>query len=227
MNMIEKKRPPSHEEQQVIDYLNNNPDFFSKFPQVLEALYLPHNSGAAVSLIEKQLSVLRDRNTELRTQLAKLMETSKVNDNLFTKSRKLILKLIEAASVEEVISELAKSFREDFEIEFSRLTLLDSEMQSPGLDTLPIEVAKEVVPSIIDSDEALCGVLRFQQLTALFDENAKNVGSAVALRLAVDKKPYGILALGNRDSHYYYNGMDTLFLRFLADILNQVLYPKL
>lgn len=227
MNMINKKTPPSAEEKDIIEYLQNNPDFFSRHPSVLETLYLPHNSGTAVSLIEKQLSVLRSRNTEMRTQLKTLMETSKANDKLFTLSRNLVLKLLGEDSPSAIVTTLLNSFKSEFKIEFSSLTLIDPAVETPAANILSGETAKEKIAAIIDTDEPVCGVLRSQQLIALFGQDAKLIGSAVALRLAISNQAYGVLALGNRDSHYYHGGMDTLFLRFLADILNKVLQPRL
>jgi len=227
MSMIEKKKPLSDEEKQVISYLQDNPDFFSRHPGVLETLFLPHNPGAAVSLVEKQLTVLRSRNTELRSRLNDLMERSKANDRLFTKSRDLVLKLIQTEDLAAVIKTLLESFKSDFQIEYSSLSILHSDLDIPGLNILSGEAVMENVSAITGSDNPVCGVLRSQQLIALFGDSARHVGSAVAMPLAIDNQAYGILALGNSDRHYYDTDMDTLFLRFLADILNLVLYPKL
>jgi len=224
---MEKKQPPTDDERQVLDYLKKHPDFFKAHPDILEQLYLPHPSGAAVSLVEKQLSVLRERNTELRTQLNDLIERSKANDSLFAKSRKLIQALVAARDLSSVIIALNRSFRDEFGIEFHSLTLLDCDPALTGVNCLPRAKAQEHLNLILDSDSAICGALRSQQLIALFGDNAKRIGSAVALRLAHNREPYGILAMGSSDSHYYQSGMDTLFLRFLADILHEVLLPRL
>ena len=46
-------------EQAVVDYLTAHPDFFTRHPQLLRDLSLPHDSGNAVSLIERQVELLR------------------------------------------------------------------------------------------------------------------------------------------------------------------------
>ena len=48
-------------EKVVRSYLLKHPDFFDKNPEVLEAIELNHESGAAVSLIERQVEQLRAR----------------------------------------------------------------------------------------------------------------------------------------------------------------------
>ena len=45
--------------EQIAEYLILNPDFFDENPEVLNSLKIVHDSGAAVSLIEKQVEYLR------------------------------------------------------------------------------------------------------------------------------------------------------------------------
>ena len=49
----------------VADYLKNNLDFFVKNPAILAELKIPHEHGGAISLVEKQLTVLREQNRKL------------------------------------------------------------------------------------------------------------------------------------------------------------------
>lgn len=228
MSTLEKKQPLPDPEREAILYLQENPDFFSRHPAVLESLFLPHNSGSAVSLIEKQMTVLRERNTRLRGRLNELMELSKANDDLFSKTRDLVLHLIDAADARTIAETLVGRFGNDFGIEFASLTLIDRELATPAVNHLSGDAARDTLSSILETDGATCGALRSQQLIALFgNETARLVGSAVTMRLAAGKDAYGVVALGNSDSHHYHAGMDTLFLKFVVDILNRVLYPRL
>ena len=52
----------------VATYLRKNPEFLEEFPDVLETLHLNHNSGVAVSLIERQVEQLRRKNESLSRQ---------------------------------------------------------------------------------------------------------------------------------------------------------------
>jgi len=210
----------------VAAYLEEHPEFFRQHPQVLEKLRLPHSSGAAVSLVEKQLTVLRERNTELRARLNTLLDTSKANDGLFNKSRTLVLDLIKSNSAERIFRVLSESLHDDFGIEFYSLILLDQERSAPGVCTISAAVLGETLPAISTSRQPLCGVFRPAEMELLFGENATDVGSAVAIPLAT-KTFYGILALGSSDPHRYHSGMDTLFLQFITDVVNVVLPSKL
>src|SRR5690606_2190854 len=73
-------------EEAVADYLQRRPEFFERHPTLLLRLKLPHETnGFTVSLIERQVSMLRQRNGELERQLKDLISVAKVNDSLVEK----------------------------------------------------------------------------------------------------------------------------------------------
>ena len=218
------------DDQAIADYLQANPDFFSRHPRLLETLRIPHESGSAISLVEKQLAVLREQNGHLRSQLKQLMEVSATNDSLFDKSRSLVLELVAATSATAIASALHRALQDDFKIPLARLVLLDKPLQAPGVTQLTRAFAEDKLDGILNAEGATCGVLRSQQLLAMFGDDAKYVGSVAVMPLKTSKgddHPYGVLALGSKDSHYYHNDMDTLFLRFIADTLNLLLPARL
>lgn len=48
-------------EAQVAEFLQQHPDFFTRNAKLLEKLHVPHETGRAVSLVERQTSVLREK----------------------------------------------------------------------------------------------------------------------------------------------------------------------
>ena len=61
-------------ESAIADYLKSHPDFFERHPLILLSLKLPHRTGgSAVSLVERQVSVLRQRNAQLERQFKDLV----------------------------------------------------------------------------------------------------------------------------------------------------------
>ncbi len=97
---IEADNGPGAE--QVLAYLARHPDFFLRHEAILAELELPHRAGAAVSLVERQVALLRERNIDSRQRLTRLLETARENDELFSKTRRLILALLEAESLERL-----------------------------------------------------------------------------------------------------------------------------
>jgi Uncharacterized protein conserved in bacteria len=211
----------------VAEYLQKNPDFLKNHPEVLEKLYLPHRSGAAVSLVEKQQAVLRERNTELRTKLGNLLDSSKTNDELFDKTRQLILNLIKAEGLNDVLNTVHRGLTEQFAVPFYGLGFIDMNIAGVGTVNTSSEQLKSDLPELLSKNTSICGVLRPKQMQLLFGPTGRRVGSAVAIALVAQQQTYGFLALGNPNPNYYHSNMDSLFLSFITDVLNLVLHPKL
>jgi uncharacterized protein YigA (DUF484 family) len=81
-------------DEEVISYLRLDPDFFQRHASLLSELNLPHESGAAVSLVERQVAILRERNMNMRRRMNELIEAAKENESLFEKIRSLTLELL-------------------------------------------------------------------------------------------------------------------------------------
>ena len=64
----------------VAEYLQTYPDFFERNGPLLTKLRLPHlrDSGATVSLVERQVEVLRERNQSLERKLKELVDVARV-----------------------------------------------------------------------------------------------------------------------------------------------------
>lgn len=90
--------------QQVIDYLRQHPQFFMDEDELLAGLSLPHPSGKAVSLLERQVAVLRQGRQDARHKLHSLLTNARNNDQLFDTIGKLVLALLQADGVAAVVS---------------------------------------------------------------------------------------------------------------------------
>ncbi len=64
-------------EQEVVDYLQQRPDFFHEHLGLLATMHIPHPSGSAVSLISKQLELFRAKHHELENQLTALIDIAR------------------------------------------------------------------------------------------------------------------------------------------------------
>ncbi len=73
---------------QVADWLLDHPHFFADREELLAEMRVPHQRGTAISLVERQLGLLRDRNGEMRHRLTHLMDVARDNDRLFDKTRR-------------------------------------------------------------------------------------------------------------------------------------------
>ena len=212
---------------QVRAYLIEHPDFFNENFDLLERLALPHQSGGAISLVERQVGVLRERNQEMRGSLNELMTIAGENDRLFTKTRRLTLELLSATSRANLLEKLYDSLGMDFRLEFYSLTFLDDAASSEG--TLANHIAREQlhgqVARAVDSGKPVIGPLRADEMGLLFGASGEQVGSAAVLAIGRDK-PRAILAVGDSDINYYQSDMGTLFIAHIGDMLERLL-PEL
>ncbi|MFA5495148.1 MAG: DUF484 family protein [Porticoccaceae bacterium] len=215
------------EEERIKAFLLDHPDFFSRHPDILESLSLPHDSGRAISLVERQVSVLRQRNVELRHRLNELIAQARANDQLFEKSKRLVLDLIDADRLDTLVAALYRSLRDDFAVPHVSLLLFAADGTAAPPDPARLvdeDHARARVSALLHHSRPLCGVLRPDETTFLFADTA-GIGSVAAVRIGRER-PVAILALGNPDPYHYQSTHGTLFLSHIADVLNRVL-PRL
>lgn len=219
---------PSIREDQVVQFLIDNPDFFVQHPNLLADISLPHESGKAISLVERQVSVLRERNMDMRHRLSSLLDNARDNDRLFDKTKRLVLALLESNRPDDIIDALFYSFDKDFQIHYTSLILFtDTTLanNSPAR-TSRINDAREHIGAILRNNKPVCGALSPEITQYLFPEHAESVAS-LALTPLVHGSTYGVLAVGNRDPKYYRTSMGTLFLSYIGEVLNRLLPQQL
>ncbi|MGB5347565.1 MAG: DUF484 family protein, partial [Woeseia sp.] len=103
------------EEAQVASYLKNQPDFFERHTELLAHLTLPHHdSGAAVSLVERQTAIMRERNKKLESKLRSLVKVARTNQDLSDKIHRLSVKLMGTTSIGDLLKVVEGTLRQDF-----------------------------------------------------------------------------------------------------------------
>lgn len=221
--MPKKKNSPPDPEQ-IANYLREQPEFFEHHQELLAELQLPHPGGHAVSLVERQLQTLRQRNGELQRQLEQLTATARANEALFGKTRRLTLDLLAAGDLPQLLGLMKQSLERDFEVDVSALTLIGG-TDAPGARVVSLQEARCAINGILSSSGAVCGTLRPGELAFLFEQEATRIGSAAVAPLTGDGL-LGVLALGSYDPDRYRASMGTVFLRHVGEVLNAVL-PRL
>lgn len=212
------------DERAIAQYLADNPDFFSRHEDVLLKLQLRHASGQAVSLIEKQVSALRERNTELRHKLNLLLANARDNDRLFEQSKRLVLALMESEELGDLVDALYYAFDKDFAIPFSSLVLFEQPSQPTNVTYRPLREAEVILGRNLLANRAVSGGLNQESLAFLFGREHKNIGSAAMVPLYYNRL-MGAFALGHPDPNHFQSGMGTLFLTHIGEVLDRLL-PK-
>jgi uncharacterized protein YigA (DUF484 family) len=215
--------------EQVAEYLRNNRDFFQLRDDLLLEMNLPNQGPkGATSLVEKQVSVLRERNIEMRNKLATLLQNAEQNDKVFKHTRDLVLALLEAKTLDAVGQTLRQSFLKSFKLDAFSLVIFaePSLYKDTTLSITSREQAEQHISGLINARNSVCGILRDNELAFLFKDKASKVGSAATMALGGDKK-VGLLALGSSSNSHFKSDMDTLFLCFIADVVCKIITPML
>jgi uncharacterized protein YigA (DUF484 family) len=212
----------------VSRYLLAHPDFFVDHPEVLKEIQVPHVSGEAVSLVEKQVSLLREQNEQTQKRLHELIEIARQNEELARRMHSLALTLMDAAGPKEIFDTLYENLRRNFRVDhvavrlFAAPAFIDSyagiEFAGTGAPELVL------FKSIIDKRLPLSGRLKRQQQVFLFGDDGDDIASAVIVPLH-GRGWGGILSIGSRDANRFTESMGVELLANLGEILSFILKP--
>jgi uncharacterized protein YigA (DUF484 family) len=222
------------DDQAVAQYLRENPEFFVRHGKLLAELRLPHRSGAAISLIERQVSLLREQNQRYQYQLQELIEIARDNDRLNEHMQSLSLRFMESDDINEALVLLNLALCNDFSADAVTLFVMMDEdqllLQRDGLDPLEViclgrHVVLRGFEDVVATGEPRCGQFDHDQRDALFGAHANIISSAVVIPLYYGsfdgQQPLGLLAIGSQQQDRYHAEMGTIFLKYLAELLSR------
>lgn len=212
-------------EQAVHDFLTANPDFFERHAPLLGTLRLPHVTGGAVSLVERQVSVLRQKDVKLERRLKELVEVARANDRLAAKIHALALELLAADTLSGTLAAIEQALRVDFGADQSVLVMFTEADGGAAADDTrffrPVPRDDErlaAFATFLDGDTPRCGQIRDSQRDFLFPGNPDEVGSAALVPLG-ERSQGGFLAVGSVDARRFHPGMSIDFLARLGDLV--------
>ncbi|RLA44876.1 MAG: DUF484 domain-containing protein [Gammaproteobacteria bacterium] len=205
----------------VREYLKDHDDFLQRNPDMMDYLHISHASGSAVSLVEKQVSVLRERNVDMRHRLNTLTGNARDNDKLYEQTRALVLKLLEADSIDALYHTFMDAMANEFQVEHTCMILYGDSDNDRDCRMETRESAKNEIGALFRGHKAVCGTLRKEELNYLFPD-AGAVGSAALMPL-LNSEQLGLIAVGSSDGNRYDSAMGTLFLSHIADVIVRLL----
>jgi uncharacterized protein len=217
------------DEEAIALYLKQNPDYFVRNEALLANLRLPHVRGSAtVSLVERQVEVLRDKNQTLERKLADFVRVARGNDLLAEKIHRFTRRLLSSRTRADTIVQIEESLREDFEAFESVLLLFGGaagELPPGGRFLRRLEKSDANLASfetLFSSGKPRCGQVRDSQRDFLFGTGTVEVGSVALVPLG-GKVAFGLLALGSPDRDRFHPGMSTDFLGRMAELISDAI----
>jgi uncharacterized protein YigA (DUF484 family) len=232
---ISQDETPAEEsftEAEIADYLRRRPDFFERHLPLLLRLKLPHPSGrSTISLVERQVSMLRQRNNELERQLKDLVAVAKANNALVDNIHHLSVQMMRSPDHEALLEILESSLREDFAAERAVLILFNGELEVAAARSGFVkqyertDAALKPFVTFFRSARPRCGMLRDRQKSVLFDREADSIVSAALVPIGAQAR-LGFLAIGSRDSEQFTPAQSVDFLARLGELVAVALERK-
>ena len=217
------------DEQLVVQFLQHHPDFFERHPQLLARMRLQHPRNAStISLIERQVEVLRERYQAQERKLAEFVRVARVNNVLADKVHRFTRRLLSTSNRAQAITQLEASLREDFETYHALLALACvGEPEANEAARFVRNVAAEdpsyrSFDSLFATCKPRCGQIRDSQREFLFGAEAPNIGSVALIPLG-GQPPLGLLALGSVERDRFHPGMSTEFLSRMGELITDAL----
>jgi hypothetical protein len=216
---------PKLSAEDVVEYLRQNPDFFISQEELLADLSLPHESGKAVSLLERQVKILRDRGIEARQKLNNLLENARNNDQLFDTTRNLVLALLRARDVTELANVTQDQLSNHANIDACEIIFVKNEGSklSNSVRAESYDNLKQNFNDVFRLKRTHCGELTDKQLKYLFPTNSDSINSTALCPATCNSEVLALLAFGNQSEGYFNINLDTLFLDFIGQVVGAVL----
>ena len=206
----------------VSKYLMQNPNFFQQHAELLSEIKLEHVSGGAISLIERQVAVLREKNQLLENNILQLVQIAQDNEVLQEQLHRIAQRMIEVENNNNIFAVVSDLLSNEFPVlEVSlRLTAINDEWTLPREQSVTEgELEQPVLRSIFLDNERECQFLMDEELNTFFPGRL-NVRSGVAIPLRANQN-FGVLLLESTNEERFREGMGTLFLDNLADLLSR------
>lgn len=217
----------------VAQYLQDNPQFFEKNIETLAQINLPHpHGGRTISLSERQLLALREKNKELEKKLREMMAFAQENDALQQKVHEFIIALFAARDLTSLQEMIPHLLRDIFAIPHTALRLW--QISPPSAE----------VQVFADTQEhPVCLHRPAHDTAAWFGERAAQLHSYAYLPLRAGNRTrrsatssvqglfvgevIGLLVLASEEKQRFYPEMGTVFLQRIAEAVSCALHPHL
>ena len=193
-------------------YLLKNTDFFIRHPSLLAELDIANPDQSISSLLDKQVKKLRDEQDELNKLLTRFLSRAKENEDLYIKTKNLILAMIKAKDKKNMLDKVASHFKDNFQVEFFKI----DEISNNSIEKLSDEIGHD-----LKSEKIFSGTFNINKMEALFGK--LKPASAVVSAINLDKDTHLLIKFGSNDSSKYIGDEGTSFLSFIKEALSSLL----
>ena len=210
------------DETRVIQYLQENPAILMDYPDVFSTLAIPHQTGGAISLVERQLKLLREENQSMRSKIEELVGIARDNEELNQRFHRLALELMDAEQLHDVLAMVQDQVQTFFYTDFVCFRFLpDVSDSSNNLDGLYLDADSSIVDRIkpwIEGRKPICGQQDEDINRELFGPDLR-IASCAFIPL-YHTRDLGLLCLGSVSAERFGASMGTIFLQHLGELVS-------
>lgn len=214
--------PTQLTEDVVAQFLMDHPDFFQQYPELLGRIKVDTPERGVISLVEVQVSKLRDRIGDLEEEITQLMSLAAKNDRLFhdfANLQKQLLACENFSQAAKIIEQKALSL--DLT---AHIKIIDHSHPKYHVDKTVLD---NFIKKFLNGHSAYLGRLRKAERDSLLaygglDHSSAELGSFAILPLG-QSQPIGVMAFASRDGRHFEPSMDTLFLEQLVSVFHYLL----
>lgn len=212
----------------VAEFLAQHPDFFEQHLDLLETLTIPHPSGAAVSLLSKQVELLREKHREQEQRLADLVTIARSNDAMFVKLHELALTLLDTDNFEDTLAILVEDLNNYFTTDFVEVRIIQPCPKQTLARWFIEPNSEDIKPFLkeLGTMQTRCARPTLAQAKVLFAENALEVNSCAIIPMQIGDY-FGILAIASREAGRFHFSMGQLFLNQIGELVSAKLHSLL
>lgn len=212
-------------EDQIIESLRADPQFFERHAHLLTEIYLPSpHGGGTVSLAERQQLAQRDKIRVLEAKLAELLQFGEENDAISSKVHRLCLAMLVAPTFDILMKLVVEHLHEDFQVPHVAIRLWAQPANSADAAAEEFSPVDEELRGWAQSlVTPYCGHRPGLDLHNWFGEADAPLKSFALIALR-GEQTCGLLAMASEDEQRFYPEMGTLYLKRIGELLSAALH---
>lgn len=208
----------------VAAYLQEHPEFFEAYADMLAQIYIPHpHGGRAIPISERQILTLREKNKQLENKLRELIEFGEENDAIGEKVHRLAVALLGAPDLAGALHAVQFNLREDFAVPYVELRAWRGEEAGTGLESAS-DATREFAASLT---APYCGAHAMVDTLSLFGDAGAQLRSFAYMPVRDEREVFGLVVLASGDAQRFYPEMGTMYLKRIGEMVSAALVRHL
>jgi uncharacterized protein YigA (DUF484 family) len=203
---IQKQAETDFTKADLVSYLQQNPNIFQQHPELLELVSLSDSRGTA-SLLERQVSMMKERLNEHKSQQTEYMQVARENEQISDSFSQVICQMIGFTNLSQFATEFPSELRSTFKIDEVSFKTAQAAARRPSDNQGYDDAVRRMV-----NNRAVCDNRWPSNIMNLFFSPDIKSAALIPMRKADSTEPLGILALGSQHFDRYTNDLGTSHL---------------